>query len=61
WPEYYDGRTSLQVGSQARLRQSWSAAGVVAADAALRRDGAADPFVFEADPELEAGIDALAS
>lgn len=56
WPEYYDGPLGGLIGRTARLRQSWTAAGVLAADALLRNPEAPDPFGFEPDAELEAAI-----
>ena len=63
WPEYYDGPYGGLIGGRSRLRQTWSAAAVLAA-AALRADAApsttegvaADPYAFEPDAELEAAI-----
>ena len=63
WPEYYDGPYGGLIGGRARLRQTWSAAAVLAA-AALQADTApsatdgvaTDPFAFEPDADLEAAI-----
>ncbi|MDZ7799535.1 MAG: glycoside hydrolase 100 family protein [Trueperaceae bacterium] len=56
WPEYYDGPLGGLTGRYARLRQTWSAAGVLAADALLGDPAAPDPFAFPADETLEACI-----
>jgi glycogen debranching enzyme len=56
WPEYYDGPYGGLVGRQARLRQTWSAAAVLAATTLLDDPSAADPFAFERDEELEDAI-----
>lgn len=59
WPEYYDGPFGGLLGRRARLRQTWTAAGVVAAEALLRDPDAEDPFGFDPDPDLEARIASL--
>ncbi len=60
WPEYYDGPNGGLLGRQARLRQTWSAAGLLAADALLHDPEADDPFAFPFDQELEDDIVDLA-
>ncbi|MDZ7708325.1 MAG: glycoside hydrolase 100 family protein [Trueperaceae bacterium] len=56
WPEYYDGPLGGLVGRYARLRQTWSAAGVLAAGQLLDDPSSPDAFAFESDAELEAHI-----
>jgi glycogen debranching enzyme len=56
WPEYYDGPYGGLVGRQARLQQTWSAAGALAAAMLVADEGAHDPFAFERDDELEEAI-----
>lgn len=61
WPEYYDGPLGGLVGRHARLRQTWTAAGVLAAGELLGDPSAPDPFAFEPDDDIEARIDVRAS
>ena len=56
WPEYYDGPYGGFIGRRARLNQTWTLAGVLAAAALLGDDDAPDPFAFERDATLEAAI-----
>ncbi len=56
WPEYYDGKNSRLIGKEARLYQTWSIAGCLAADALLRNPEKLSVFLFPDD--LEPGIGA---
>lgn len=56
WPEYYDGPFGGLIGRRARLRQTWSAAAVLAAAALLGDPDDPDPFAFERDADLEEAI-----
>lgn len=47
WPEYYDGRGGRLIGKEARLYQSWSIAGYLAAKALLARPRGLDFLTFE--------------
>lgn len=60
WPEYYDGPFGGLLGRRTRLRQTWTAAGLLAAEALLRDLDVDDPFGFDLDPDLEERIVALA-
>jgi hypothetical protein len=53
WPEYYDTRSGRLKGRQARLQQTWTAAGFLAALAMLRDERAADLLAHEDDSEVE--------
>ncbi len=56
WPEYYDGPYGGLIGRRARLRQTWTAAAMLAAAALLGDPGSIDPFAFERDEALEEAI-----
>jgi len=57
WPEYYDGPYGGLIGRRARLRQTWSAAAVLAASALLGDPEADDPFAFARDEAIEAALE----
>jgi hypothetical protein len=56
WPEYYDGPYGGLIGRRARLQQTWTVAGCLAAAALLEHPDAPDPFAFGRDEVLEAAI-----
>ena len=51
WPEYYDTAKGRLVGRQARLQQTWTAAGLLAGIGMLRDPGFVDHLGFAADVE----------
>jgi hypothetical protein len=57
WPEYYDGPYGGLIGRRARLRQTWSAAAVLAAASLLGDPEADDPFAFAHDEAIEAALE----
>jgi len=52
WPEYYDGKRGQLVGREARLQQTWTAAGYLAAVELLDRQDKFDLLGFEEDPNV---------
>ena len=47
WPEYYDGRSGRLIGKEARMYQTWSIAGYLAARQLLDNPEQVDLFTFE--------------
>ena len=54
WPEYYDGHDGLFVGKEAKIFQTWSIAGFIAADDLLAQPEHVDLFSFHGSPAVEA-------
>ena len=52
WPEYYDGKTNRMIGKEARLFQTWTFAGYLAARKLLEDPGLLDSIVFPEDQEV---------
>lgn len=52
WPEYYDTKRGRFTGKQARLYQTWSIAGYLAAKLLLANPSAAKILISEEDSEL---------
>ncbi|MEF8812040.1 MAG: glycoside hydrolase 100 family protein [Bacteroidales bacterium] len=52
WPEYYDGKTNRLIGKEARLYQTWTFAGYIAAYKLLENTGLADSITFPEDQEV---------
>ncbi|KAL2922231.1 Alkaline/neutral invertase C mitochondrial [Bienertia sinuspersici] len=52
WPEYYDTKKARFIGKQARLFQTWTAAGYLTSKMLLRNPDAASALSFDEDYEL---------
>jgi len=57
WPEYYDGKGGRILGKQARLDQTWSIAGPLAARCLLAEPEKLDMLTF-GEPSRRASCDA---
>lgn len=47
WPEYYDGKTGRLIGKEARVLQTWTIAGFLAAYQLLQNPDGLDMFLFD--------------
>jgi len=52
WPEYYDGKTNRLIGKEARLYQTWTFAGYIAAYKLLEEPDLYDKISFDEDQEV---------
>ena len=52
WPEYYDGKTNRLIGKEARLYQTWTFAGYIAAYKLLEEPELVSKISFEEDQEV---------
>ena len=52
WPEYYDTRSGKFIGKQARLYQTWTVAGFLAAKMLLKNPEMASLLIWEEDYDL---------
>ncbi len=52
WPEYYDGKTGRLIGKEARMFQTWSIAGFLAAKELIKNPQYLDYIAFDEDPEF---------
>jgi glycogen debranching enzyme len=52
WPEYYDGKQNRMIGKEARLYQTWTFAGYIAAFAMLKDPESSKSLAFGEDQEV---------